>query len=896
MDIVGFLQVRNEVGTGHLNRFIQYNLELFDKLYVYDDASTDGTAEIISKHATVLVRGEESKFSSELTNKADLLEKIISSCHEGDAILWLDADEVVYASKQELKELIEESFSLGYDSVALEHRNLWRSNSWYRVDHNFNDLRPARVWRVSKALSFPKSFGLHVTTEPSGLKATRQVKQYPVVHFGFASTELILRKHETYRQHWLKGYALNRLISEAGLSLKLLNEREENLGSRFSKLHTGGLENPPPQRLSSLQWSTRARALEEEFVQKKQKAEITLVSLIYKDLDWLEFQYSQLLKLQTDLPVGKADILFIANDATPEVLAFLRENGIPHKAISTRANADEWFINSVYRAYNSAVEFAKTDFVYLVNSDMAYTKGTLARLYERRDPNLLLASRLVELGVLESGLFGIERSFGSKPKTFRQKDFMNYASTISTPEIHDGGLYMPLLVHRETFLRLGGYPEGNLTPESLKEYVSGGRPTIAVQGATSIPGDRAFVLRAEKASVFHKTAFDSIAYHFQAGERRSNSRKKQKPSGYAVINDTLTGINQERVLWQILVERLKNSGVKVLPVSAQFPVGRIGSLVSPLRLWFNSVEAFRRRGRPRVTFSNASYALSAPGPSRKVVFRQDNPPDLLNKLIQRNNLAKADSILANDPAFVDQENRRNIRWIPVPLAEQWWRLEESSASESKFKRVIFVGSFSETKGWPNLFSLVNTREDIEWTLVSKYADDEHGLGSPIGKNWEVFRQIPQDKLKAMVANSDLLIVASPYETQCLAALEALSQDTPVLTTPTGFLGGYPLGKHAFGVVSDDLHRDIDLALSSLDEFQPRNFLKKLNLAGEQSWEAWDKMLRTELEWSFRDLGNRSAIASFVDRAISFGVAQLRLVYRRRLRPALLMTYRRLKSH
>jgi glycosyltransferase involved in cell wall biosynthesis len=869
---------------------------LFDKLYVYDDASTDGTAEIISKHATVLVRGQESKFSSELTNKADLLEKIISSCNEGDAILWLDADEVVYASKQELKGLIEESFSLGYDSVALEHRNLWRSNSWYRVDHNFNDLRPARVWRVSKALSFPKSFGLHVTTEPSGLKATRQVKQYPVVHFGFASTELILRKHETYRQHWLKGYALNRLISEAGLSLKLLNEREENLGSRFSKLHTGGLENPPPQRLSSLQWSTRARALEEEFVQKKQKAEITLVSLIYKDLDWLEFQYSQLLKLQTDLPVGKADILFIANDATPEVLAFLRENGIPHKAISTRANADEWFINSVYRAYNSAVEFAKTDFVYLVNSDMAYTKGTLARLYERRDPNLLLASRLVELGVLESGLFGIERSFGSKPKTFRQKEFNNYATTISKPEIHDGGLYMPLLVHRETFLRLGGYPEGNLTPESLKEYVSGGRPTIAVQGATSIPGDRAFVLRAEKASVFHKTAFDSIAYHFQAGERRSNSRKKQKPSGYAVINDTLTGINQERVLWQILVERLKNSGVKVLPVSAQFPVGRIGSLVSPLRLWFNSVEAFRRRGRPRVTFSNASYALSAPGPSRKVVFRQDNPPDLLNKLIQRNNLAKADSILANDPAFVDQENRRNIRWIPVPLAEQWWRLEESSESESKFKRVIFVGSFSETKGWPNLFSLVNTREDIEWTLVSKYADDEHGLGSPIGKNWEVFRQIPQDKLKAMVANSDLLIVASPYETQCLAALEALSQDTPVLTTPTGFLGGYPLGKHAFGVVSDDLHRDIDLALSSLDEFQPRNFLKKLNLAGEQSWEAWDKMLRTELEWSFRDLGNRSAIASFVDRAISFGVAQLRLVYRRRLRPALLMTYRRLKSH
>jgi glycosyltransferase involved in cell wall biosynthesis len=895
LKIIGFLQIRNEVSTGHLDRFIKHNLELFDKLYVYDDASTDGTTEAISRHATVLVRGGESKFSSELTNKAELLEKIISSCDEGDAILWLDADEVIYASKDELVELIKESFGLGYDSVALEHRNLWRSNSWYRVDHNFNDLRPARVWRVSKALSFPKRFGLHVTTEPLGLKATRQVNRYPVVHFGFASTDLILRKYENYRQHWLNGYALNRLISEFGLSLKPLSDEEAHLGSRFSKLHAEGFEEFPPQRLSALQWATRARALEEEFEQKAQKADVTLVSLIYKDLEWLEFQYSQLLKLQTDLPMGKADILFIANDATPEVLAFLRENGIPHKAISTRVGADEWFINSVYRAYNSAVEFSKTDYVYLVNSDMAYTKGTLARLYERRDPNLMLASRLVELGVLESGLYGIERSFGSKPKTFRQKDFNNYASTISTPEIRDGGLYMPLLVHRETFLRLGGFPEGNPTPESLEEYVSGNRPKIAVQGATSIPGDRAFVLRAEKVSVFHKTAFDSIAYHFQAGERRSNSGKKQKPSGYAVINDTLTGINHERVLWQILVERLKNSGVKVLSVSAKFPVGRIGSLINPLRLWINSAEAFRKRGQPRVTFSNASYALSAPGPSRKVVFRQDNPADLLNKLIQKNNLARADSILANDPTFVDQENRRNIRWIPVPLAEQWWTLEESTTSESKSKRVIFVGSFSETKGWPNLLALVNTREDIEWTLVSKYADDEHGLGSPNGKNWGVSRQIPQDKLKVMVANSDLLIVASPYETQCLAALEALSQNTPVLTTPTGFLGGYPLGKHEFGIVSDDLHRDIDLALSSLGEFQPRNFLEKLNLVGDQAWEAWDKILRTELEWSFRDLGEQSAIASFVDRAISFGVEQVRFVYRRRLKPALLMTYRRLSS-
>jgi glycosyltransferase involved in cell wall biosynthesis len=147
----------------------------------------------------------------------------------------------------------------------------------------------------------------------------------------------------------------------------------------------------------------------------------------------------------------------------------------------------------------------------------------------------------------------------------------------------------------------------------------------------------------------------------------------------------------------------------------------------------------------------------------------------------------------------------------------------------------------------------------------------------------------------MVANSDLLIVASPYETQCLVALEALSQDTPVITTPTGFLGGFQVGKQDFGVVSDDLHGDLDLALSSLGEFEPRKFLEKLNLVGNQSWDKWEMILRTELEWSFRDLGNPSPIESFVDRAISFGVTQVRLLYRRNLKPTLLMTYRRLKN-
>jgi glycosyltransferase involved in cell wall biosynthesis len=295
-----------------------------------------------------------------------------------------------------------------------------------------------------------------------------------------------------------------------------------------------------------------------------------------------------------------------------------------------------------------------------------------------------------------------------------------------------------------------------------------------------------------------------------------------------------------------------------------------------------------------VSFSNASYALTSPGKSRKVVFRQDAPADALNKFIQKRNISRADSIYANDPSFVESENRRNSHWIPVPLSEMWWDSERQPKKDSRKKHVTFVGSFSETKGWPTLLELVKARNDVEWILVSKYADDEHGLGSPNGKNWTVYRKLDQSKLKTLVANADLLIVASPYETQCLAALEALSQDTPVLTTPTGFLGGFPIGTHDFGIVSDDLKADLTRALDGSVGFKPRHFLQSLNLIGEQSWNQWDKILRAELEWSFRELGKPSRIRSFTDRAISFGVTQVRLAYRRQLKPALLTVYRRIR--
>ena len=887
--IIGFLQVRNEISSGHLDRFIRQNLPIFDHLVVYDDASDDGTAERIEPYCDVLVRGTMPLFGDELRSRQRLLEASSHLVNDKDFYLWLDADEVLYASKDELISICQKLDAEKFDGARLPHINLWRSPFFFRTDDHYDDLYPVRLWRAGADLSFPTKSGLHNEMHPLGMHSVARLSQPSVVHYGFASDQLLENKFSLYQSFGQRGRNLYRLVSEEGRKLQHINTRADSLGARFNSVFGENAEEPEIR--NQISWLLGA-AKSSEYRRRNTKPLVTLISLIYCSIEWLEFEYAELLKVAKYFSEGSVEILFVANNPTPDVLSFLKENKIPHVIADTQRSPDEWFINYVYRGYNEGVKAARGEYVFLTNSDMAYASGCLQSLLREATPNRLLTSRLVELGRLQTGKYGIEKDFGSIPVRFRRRQFESYASEISNPQQAEGGLFMPLLVSRKTFLDLGSYPEGNLAPDSLNAYLDTGQvSTYALPGEDCIPGDTAFFQRAERAGIKHHTLFDSISYHFQAGERTSESKKRRVTgSGIAIVNDRIDGVNNELVLWRQLANRLAEMGIRTQTISAPGDEVR-------LAFWRFAMRQLRRTAvPPRIVFANATFTYPYFGPWRRVLMRQDAPegtrlPDKWLQYWQQMNARTSHHLISNDPSFAAGFRLGIAEWMSVPLSPVWE--DEPPLLEKDLTQPVglFVGAFAPVKGWDEIRAFILENPHIHWHLVSKYSDDAHGLPELGVSNWTLHRNLSQIEIRRLMRESTFLLVNSPYETQCLVALEAASQNLPVLTTPTGTLGSLEgeIAQH-FGEIDPHPVTKVPELLERIkldSSLRPREALHDLGVLGERAWTTWDKMFEEQLRLSFRDTTDPGFVLSFVDRLRGAVTLKVRQLYREKIVPLLI---------
>jgi GT2 family glycosyltransferase len=192
--------------------------------------------------------------------------------------------------------------------------------------------------------------------------------------------------------------------------------------------------------------------------------------------------------------------LVVANDAEDDVISGLQVadfDWVDHR----NPDPGSYYIPRVYRAWNRGVLEARTPLVCMLNSDMYASDDWLDNLMSTKpaSPNTVPTSLLVESGRLPSAMPEHVHDFGRNPEVFDRDGFLAHANTIKKPgRTEPGRLYMPILVDRQEFFDVGGYPDGN------------------PPGTT---GDKDLIRRYAKAGFKHVTARGSVVYHAQQGEQ-----------------------------------------------------------------------------------------------------------------------------------------------------------------------------------------------------------------------------------------------------------------------------------------------------------------------------------------------------------------------------------------
>lgn len=229
MKIIGFSQLRNELEKGNLENWCRQMSECCDYVYIFDQNSVDGSKEFYKKFCNfVVIESPENRFGEELICKQELLNLLIKDHPDADWILWLDGDTLLDGRLlkdrgNDLRGLCEYANGVGAEALFFEHYNLWRSDTFYRVDDNYHSLSGnlCALWKNNGRLSFDSGAGLHGKQYPNGISSGLSVP-FAGIHRGFATDQQILTRYDLYKSKGQSGWDLERLLNEEGLQVEPL--------------------------------------------------------------------------------------------------------------------------------------------------------------------------------------------------------------------------------------------------------------------------------------------------------------------------------------------------------------------------------------------------------------------------------------------------------------------------------------------------------------------------------------------------------------------------------------------------------------------------------------------------------------------------------------------------
>jgi len=339
--IVGSI-VGNEKNN-YLKLWLDNVKEYADIHCVVDDASNDGTNEMLEDSGAVVIRNEESMFTnneSGLRNK--LWELIRRTANEGDWIIIVDADEFYPDLVFQKKELMK----VKEDIIAIRLLDLW-NNTQYRTDGHWSPF----FHRMFKFKDYP--FAIE----------GKELHRYPLPKYTESLKEVYMSELRCSHYSYLRDEDKK----------KKYNFYLKNVKDTFNLLHAKSIMEVEPT-LKDI---------------KSELPKILITSLIH-NRDWVLPEFVKCLD-NINYPKDKIQYCFIVNNNTDKSVDMLKEwnskcNIIEYNFANTSTGEHKWDGNLIYHMAvmrNKTLSVAKgleVDYMVNIDSDILFPPNTIKHL------------------------------------------------------------------------------------------------------------------------------------------------------------------------------------------------------------------------------------------------------------------------------------------------------------------------------------------------------------------------------------------------------------------------------------------------------------------------------------------------------------------------------------
>ncbi|MBI2059616.1 MAG: glycosyltransferase [Nitrospirae bacterium] len=167
-----------------------------------------------------------------------------------------------------------------------------------------------------------------------------------------------------------------------------------------------------------------------------------------------------------------------------------------------------------YAGWNRGAAASSRKWICFLTDDQYFAPDWDSPFVPHLQRGKMFSSTLVESGTYLVGPDNLEADFGVCAEDFDEAGFLGFVRQVATNQMISGGHFIPLLIHRDDFTKVGAFKEDLFYRKEEPE-----RPPLS--------SDVEFVARAFKTGLTLHRSLASYSYHFMGASHRGGTALRQ---------------------------------------------------------------------------------------------------------------------------------------------------------------------------------------------------------------------------------------------------------------------------------------------------------------------------------------------------------------------------------